>query len=229
MVEHHHTTTHTHTLLLFIMTYLLLKLPYTSLILESTELIDNLQFSHNYFLGFRSALTMFLQAARRVISKQRNVAIAHRNLRTTAKRKNNVLNQILEGDSGKGILSTKMYHYTVYGSVALFPVALVLSPSVINIPVDVALGLVFPIHAHIGMNYVISDYVPKGLRPAARTGWLAVTAITVLGLLKLNLFGDGMTESVKSMFRDVSPEERRAIAAAAKANATPAAEEEKAE
>ena len=111
----------------------------------------------------------------------------------------------------------------------MFPVALVLSPSVINIPVDVALGLVFPIHAHIGMNYVISDYVPKGLRPAARTGWLAVTAITILGLLKLNLFGDGMTESVKSMFRDVSPEERRAIAAAAKANATPAAEEEKAE
>ena len=125
---------------------------------------------------------MFLQAARRVISKQRNVAIAHRTLRTTAKRKNNVLNQILEGDSGKGILSTKMYHYTVYGSVALFPVALVLSPSVINIPVDVALGFVFPIHAHIGMNYVISDYVPKGLRPAARTGWLAVTAITVLQL-----------------------------------------------
>ena len=102
MVEHHHTHTHTHTLLLFIMTYLLLKLPYTSLIRESTELIDNLQFSHNYFLGFRSALTMFLQAARRVISKQRNVAIAHRNLRTTAKRKNNVLNQILEGDSGQG-------------------------------------------------------------------------------------------------------------------------------
>ena len=159
---------------------------------------------------------MFLQAARRVISKQRNVAIAHRTLRTTAKRKNNVLKPDLEGDSGKGILSTKMYHYTVYGSVALFPVALVLSPSVINIPVDVALGFVFPIHAHIGMNYVISDYVPKGLRPAARTGWLAVTAITILGLLKLNLFGDGMTESVKSMFRDVSPEERRAIAAAAR-------------
>ena len=211
------------------MTNLILKLPTQSLIQGSSGLIGDLYFSHKYYLGFRSALTMFLQAARRVISKQRNVAIAHRTLRTTAKRKNNVLNQILEGDSGKGILSTKMYHYTVYGSVALFPVALVLSPSVINIPVDVALGFVFPIHAHIGMNYVISDYVPKGLRPAARTGWLAVTAITVLGLLKLNLFGDGMTESVKSMFRDVSPEERRAIAAAAKANATPAAEEEKAE
>ena len=121
---------------------------------------------------------MLLQA-RRLITKQQNLNVVKRSLRTTTKRKNNVMNQILEGDSGKGILSTKMYHYTVYGSVALFPVALALSPSKLNIPVDVALGLIFPIHAHIGMNYVISDYVPKGLRGAARTGWLGVTAIKI--------------------------------------------------
>ena len=57
-----------------------------------------------------------------------------------------------------------------------------------------------------------------------RTGWLGVTAVTILGLLKLNLFGDGMTESVKSMFREVTPEERRAIEAA-KAPAAAAPEE----
>ena len=166
---------------------------------------------------------MFLQA-RRLVAKQQNVNVVKRTLRTTTKRKNNMFNQILEGDSGKGLLSTKFYHYTVYGSVALFPVALALSPSKLNIPVDVALGLIFPIHAHIGMNYVISDYVPKAFRSAARTGWLGVTAVTILGLLKLNLFGDGMTESVKSMFREVSPEERRAIEAA-KAPAAAAPEE----
>lgn len=171
---------------------------------------------------------MFLQA-RRLITKQQNVNVVKRSLRTTTKRKNNIMNQILEGDSGKGILSTKMYHYTVYGSVALFPVALALSPSKLNIPVDVALGLIFPIHAHIGMNYVISDYVPKGLRGAARTGWLGVTAITILGLLKLNLLGDGMTESVKSMFRDVSPEERRAAATAASATVDESGGDEKEE
>ena len=36
------------------------------------------------------------------------------------------------GDSGKGLLSMKMYHYTAYASTALFPIALVLSPSMLK-------------------------------------------------------------------------------------------------
>ena len=55
---------------------------------------------------------MFLQA-RRLVAKQQNVNVVKRTLRTTTKRKNNMFNQILEGDSGKGLLSTKFYHYTV--------------------------------------------------------------------------------------------------------------------
>ena len=126
------------------------------------------------------------------------------------------MEQLMQGDSGKGILSTKMYHYTVYASTALFPVALALSPSKLNMPVDIVLGIVFPMHAHIGMNYIISDYCPKTLRGTARAAWLGVTVVTIFGLLKLNIMGDGMTESVKAMWRDRSPAEARAEAAAAK-------------
>jgi hypothetical protein len=45
---------------------------------------------------------------------------------------------------------------------------------------------------------------------------LGVTAITILGLLKLNIMGDGMTESVKSLWRDKSPQEIRDAHAVAK-------------
>lgn len=57
--------------------------------------------------------------------------VAIRGFQSTTK-KSNVLNQLLEGDSGKGLLSMKMYHYTAYASTALFPIALVLSPSMLK-------------------------------------------------------------------------------------------------
>eukprot|EP00520_Triparma_pacifica_P005145 CAMPEP_0118662020 /NCGR_PEP_ID=MMETSP0785-20121206/16598_1 /TAXON_ID=91992 /ORGANISM="Bolidomonas pacifica, Strain CCMP 1866" /LENGTH=94 /DNA_ID=CAMNT_0006555515 /DNA_START=99 /DNA_END=380 /DNA_ORIENTATION=- len=87
---------------------------------------------------------------------------------------------------------------------ALTPVAFALSPSVINMPFDLALGLALPLHAHIGMSYVITDYVPKvskGLLGPARVMLLGVTGVTILGLAHVNLKGDGMTETVKSMWR----------------------------
>ena len=70
-----------------------------------------------------------------------------------------------------------------------------------NKPVDIALGVAFPAHAHIGMNYIISDYVPKAARGAARVSLLGVTVVTMAGLLKLNLAGDGLTEVLKSFWR----------------------------
>lgn len=71
-------------------------------------------------------------------------------------------------------------------------------------PVDVALGFALPFHAHIGMNYVITDYVPKFLSKSAlgpaRMAMAGVTGVTVLGLTKLNLKGAGITATVKSMW-----------------------------
>jgi succinate dehydrogenase (ubiquinone) membrane anchor subunit len=85
----------------------------------------------------------------------------------------------------------------------LTPVALALSPSLLNFPVDLALGIVLPIHAHIGMQGVVEDYVPRGtLRAGAKIGVAVLTVTTLLGLMKLNLCGPGLTESVKSLWRD---------------------------
>ncbi|GMI35362.1 hypothetical protein TrCOL_g6346 [Triparma columacea] len=106
--------------------------------------------------------------------------------------------------SDEGSLATSTYHKVNMAIMALTPVAFALSPSMINMPVDLALGLALPLHAHIGMSYVITDYVPKvskGLLGPARIVLLGVTGVTILGLGNLNLRGDGMTETVKSMWR----------------------------
>jgi succinate dehydrogenase (ubiquinone) membrane anchor subunit len=79
-----------------------------------------------------------------------------------------------------------------------------LSPSKLNMPVDLALGVALPLHAHIGMNYVITDYATKllgaGARGPARICMAGFTGVTMVGLLKLNLSGPGITETVKSLW-----------------------------
>lgn len=61
--------------------------------------------------------------------------------------------------------------------------------------------MAFPVHAHVGMNGVITDYVPKPFRAVARYGLLGSTGLALLGLLKLNLMGPGITEAYKSLWR----------------------------
>jgi succinate dehydrogenase (ubiquinone) membrane anchor subunit len=80
------------------------------------------------------------------------------------------------------------------------------SPSIISTPIDYTLGVIFPFHSHVGLNYVISDYVPKNLRVYARTGLLGVTIVTIAGLFKLNYDGPGITESFKALWK--APEKK---------------------
>ena len=78
---------------------------------------------------------------------------------------------------------------------------MILSPTILNLPVDLAMGLIIPVHMNIGLSGVIEDYVPKAQRSAAFTALLAVTGVTALGLLKINLCGAGIAESLKSLWR----------------------------
>ncbi len=73
-------------------------------------------------------------------------------------------------------------------------------------PADLLLGLFFPFHSHVAMNYVVTDYVPKGSRGAARALVLATTVIAAAGILKLNLEGPGFTETIKSLWRKPTKE-----------------------
>ena len=62
-------------------------------------------------------------------------------------------------------------------------------------------GVLFPIHSHIAMNYVISDYVPKASRSLVRAGLLGATIVAAAGILKLNISGPGLTDVIKSLWR----------------------------
>lgn len=72
-------------------------------------------------------------------------------------------------------------------------------------PIDLALGVLIPVHAHVGLNFVVADYVPKATRGLARGLVLALTIVTAAGLLKLNVQGPGLTESIKSLWRKPQP------------------------
>ncbi|CAN0136075.1 unnamed protein product [Pylaiella littoralis] len=112
---------------------------------------------------------------------------------------------MLNADDGK--LGTKLYHAVNMVVLAGVPAAVVTSPSALTMPLDVVLGIALPLHAHIGMNYVISDYVPRSSRGAARGAMLAASVVAAVGLLKLNLTGAGLTETLKATWRDPKPKE----------------------
>lgn len=98
------------------------------------------------------------------------------------------------------------YHKLNLALIGLGPLALMLSPSVLNTPIDLLLGVMIPLHGHVGGNDVITDYGKKISKSKAfdgllRKGLLGVTVVTFLGLLKLNVEGPGVTEAIKSVWR----------------------------
>jgi len=95
----------------------------------------------------------------------------------------------------------KVHHLGNLALAGLTPAAVFLpKDSSFLFPVDLALGLALPLHSHITMNMVFSDYVPPKLRGVARGGLAGATAVTVLGLLHLNLKGPGLTRCVKQLW-----------------------------
>lgn len=96
------------------------------------------------------------------------------------------------------------YHTSGLVLAGLTPIAFVLGSTPMNMPVDLALGALIPFHSHVALNAVISDYVPKPARFGARAALLAATIVTVAGLMKLNIEGPGITETLKSLWRKPS-------------------------
>ena len=92
---------------------------------------------------------------------------------------------------------------------SLAPVAMILSPSFLNFPVDFALGLIIPVHMHIGLIGVVEDYVPRPSQSLSRFVLAVLSILSAIGLLKINLCGKGITESVKSLWRE--PKEQKII------------------
>ena len=110
-----------------------------------------------------------------------------------------IISQFYTADASNSL--NKVYHLTGLVLAVVTPIAFIASPSIISLPVDYALGLIIPLHAHVGLNYVVTDYVPKAVRSVARLGVLGLTLITAAGILKLNFDGPGLTETIKSTWK----------------------------
>ena len=105
-------------------------------------------------------------------------------------------------DSTAAMIS--MHHKVNLALLGVTPVALMVGQP-LQFGADMLLAVALPIHGHIGMNLVITDYAKKvvgkgGIGPS-RVGLALITGTTMLGLLKLNLTGPGITETVKSFWR----------------------------
>jgi succinate dehydrogenase (ubiquinone) membrane anchor subunit len=98
-----------------------------------------------------------------------------------------------------------VYHASGIILAVLTPVAFALSPSIVNLPIDIVLGVLFPIHSHVALNYIVSDYIPKTLRSPARGALLVASIIAAAGILKLNIEGPGLTQTIKSLWLKPEP------------------------
>jgi TerC family integral membrane protein len=85
----------------------------------------------------------------------------------------------------------------------LTPLALA-APSAAAMPFDVALSVAFPLHAHIGLNWIITDYMPwVGPSGALRYALAGLTAVTIAGLLKVSIVDEtGLTGTLKATWKE---------------------------
>ena len=78
-----------------------------------------------------------------------------RGFRATAKASADSSNIVSELIYSADCVGHKHYHSSTMGLVGLVPVSLALSPSAVNMPVDLALGLGIPLYAHISAHILV--------------------------------------------------------------------------
>ena len=70
---------------------------------------------------------------------------------------------------------------------------------------DLMLGVVIPLHCHLGFGAIITDYVPKRkfpiIYPVARAALLLATTGAIYGLYKYNTEDVGLTEGVARLWK----------------------------
>jgi len=153
-----------------------------------------------------------------VILSTTPLSTSQRNFRSSSKKSDvtkvsgNVANLIKTGtDRIAGSSTEQLFLYTHVSLAVLTPVAFVLSPSILNAPVDLALGVLIPVHSHLGLSTVLTDYIPPQYQQLSLQLLWLVSILTGLGLLKINLCGSGITESIKSLWRQTSKKEQRKL------------------
>lgn len=112
---------------------------------------------------------------------------------------------LLAADEGK--TSLKILHATSVVAAVALPVAVFSdSGSAGQILSNWIIAGALPVHGHIGMNWVIADYVPKASQGTVRGLTLALSVLTFLGLVRINVQGDGIVDTVKYLWEPVKTE-----------------------
>lgn len=110
--------------------------------------------------------------------------------------------KLLTADTANSPQLKKLYHNSSLALAGLVPLAVFQQQGdAFGRVVDAGLNVAVPIHSHIAMNYVVTDYIPKSIRGAARWGVLGSTAVIAAGMLKLNVAGPGVTATVKALWK----------------------------
>lgn len=99
----------------------------------------------------------------------------------------------------------EVYHYTSYALAAGVPFALATSGSMTT-AVDLAMGVVVPLHFHIGMRSIMVDYLvhlgvaDRTVQQVAMYALGVVTLLTAAALTRFNLADMGITNVVRRPF-----------------------------
>lgn len=96
----------------------------------------------------------------------------------------------------------KAYELSNYGLAAAVPLAVVSrKDSFLQKAADWSLSVAIPVHMHITTNALVTDYVATKFRGPVRAAILGASIVTYLGIMKVNLAGPGLTETVKTLWR----------------------------
>lgn len=124
------------------------------------------------------------------------------------------MNAILFADSA-GPKVQRLYQQSHYVLAGLVPATLVCdSESIPAKAADLGLAVALPVHSHVAMNFVVSDYVPKAFQLPVRAGVAGLTAVAFLGLMKTAVMGPGIGGAVKRLWSSTPRGETGSNAAA---------------
>jgi hypothetical protein len=116
----------------------------------------------------------------------------------------------------EGGISLKVYHATNIAAAVFVPIALLSdSGSGMQNACNWALTGLIPLHGHIGTNWIVSDYVPESSKGTVRKFTLVASLLTFLGLVRVNVKGDGVIDTVKHLFAPPAVKEEAPAAPAA--------------
>lgn len=98
-------------------------------------------------------------------------------------------------------MANRVYHAGSLALAVVTPVAFLVPASPLSMPLDVAIAALVPYHSYVAMNYVVSDYVPKGVgRQVARSAVILASLVAFSGLMVLATDGRGVANTVKSLW-----------------------------